>query len=225
MRLPCGSGPLASLKISLGSGLDAIGTDTGLGDVEIDFHNPFLAPDRLDQESEIGFQTFSEITATLPQEGVFCDLLRNGRSAPNAPSLCVAFDRFLNRFRIETIMCKICCLLPRSRPGSYWGRYLQRMVQSLVMLFSSMIIVAVIGGGTMPYKSHPGDRYEDEIKRKFEEEFDEPHGDSVLLIRYSHIVIPAQAGIQLKEDSHEGTKTSGSDFGDFVGDFVSFAGG
>ena len=41
-------------EIALRPGVDPIGRDTGLGDVEIDFHDAALAPDILDQDSEPG---------------------------------------------------------------------------------------------------------------------------------------------------------------------------
>jgi len=92
------------VEIALRTSLYAIGADTGLGDIEIDFHDPVLAPDRLDQEGEIGFQALAEKAAALPEKGIFGDLLGNGRATSYPAALGIALDRFLDRLGVKPIV-------------------------------------------------------------------------------------------------------------------------
>lgn len=66
---------VSSDEIALRSRLRSICPYPGLSNVEIDLHNPFLAPDFFDQERKIGFQSFAKITTALPEKDVFRDLL------------------------------------------------------------------------------------------------------------------------------------------------------
>ncbi len=72
------------------AGVHAIGADPRLGDVEIDLHDPPLAPDRLDQDGEIGLQRLARIAAALDQEDVLGGLLADRRAAADAAAACVA---------------------------------------------------------------------------------------------------------------------------------------
>ena len=56
----------AMAEIPLGPGLCAIGANAGFRDIEINFHNPVLAPHRFDPEGEPRLQTFAKISAILP---------------------------------------------------------------------------------------------------------------------------------------------------------------
>src|SRR4051794_4127892 len=86
-------------------GIDAIGADAGFGDVEIDLHDPFLGPHRLDQDSEPGFQALSEIAAILPEEGVLGGLLADRRAAADlADAFEIARHGLLYRLEIEAVV-------------------------------------------------------------------------------------------------------------------------
>ena len=52
--------------ITLRTGIDAVGADARLGEIEINLHDPPLRPHRLDEDGEIGFDAFAEIAAALP---------------------------------------------------------------------------------------------------------------------------------------------------------------
>src|SRR3546814_9706712 len=63
--------PYTTLFRSPCARLDAIGADAGLRDVQINLHDPPLAPDFLDQEGEPDLWNLADITrpaAALPQE-------------------------------------------------------------------------------------------------------------------------------------------------------------
>ncbi len=68
-------------EIALRPGICAVGADARFRDVEVNLHNPPLSPDRLNQQREPCFETFSEKAAALPQEGVLCCLLADRRAA------------------------------------------------------------------------------------------------------------------------------------------------
>ena len=79
----------------------AIGADPCLGDVEIDFHDPSLAPELLDQECEIGFGRLTRVAAALPQEGVLGGLLADRRTAADATARGIALGRILDGVPVE----------------------------------------------------------------------------------------------------------------------------
>jgi len=91
-------------EIALGTFIGAIGTDAGLGDVEVDLHDPVLAPDQLDQQREPGFQPLAEEAAALPEEGVLGGLLADRRSAADALAAFIVLHGLLDRGEIETVM-------------------------------------------------------------------------------------------------------------------------
>src|SRR3546814_1360942 len=53
-RLSAAKAGRVLIEITLGAGIHAIGADAGLGDVEIDLHDPLLGPEILDQQREPG---------------------------------------------------------------------------------------------------------------------------------------------------------------------------
>ena len=111
------------VEIALRAGLDAVGADAGLGDVEIDLHDPPLAPDGLDQHGEPGLEPLAEIAAALPQEHVLGGLLADRRAAADAAALGVALDRLLDRLAVEAVMARRTCRpRRRSRRGPCCGR-------------------------------------------------------------------------------------------------------
>ena len=91
-------------EIALRPGICTIGADPRFGDVEIDLHDPPLAPNRFDQDGEPGFQPFSEKAAALPEERVLGGLLADGRSAADAPAPGVALGRLEDRLPVEPAM-------------------------------------------------------------------------------------------------------------------------
>src|SRR5204862_6351164 len=84
--------------------LDTVGADSGLGDVEVNLHDPPFAPDILDQQREPGFEPFADIAAALPQEHVFGCLLADRRAAADASAARVALDGLLDRLAIEAVV-------------------------------------------------------------------------------------------------------------------------
>src|SRR5690554_3447329 len=97
---PCGR----MVEIALRACLDTISAAARLGDVEIDFHDPPLVPDLLDQQCEPGFQPFAEVTAALPQEDVLGGLLADRAAAADSAALLVAPDRLFDRLAVEAVM-------------------------------------------------------------------------------------------------------------------------
>ncbi len=91
-------------EVALRPFLDSVRADPGLGNVEIDLHDPPLAPDVLDQQREPGLEPFAEIAAALPQEHVLGGLLADRRAAADAPAFGVALDRLLDRLTVETVV-------------------------------------------------------------------------------------------------------------------------
>ena len=63
------------VEIALRARFHTIGSDPGLGDIEIDFHYPPLAPDAPDQEGEPGFKAFAQLAPALPKDPVSRGLL------------------------------------------------------------------------------------------------------------------------------------------------------
>src|SRR5690606_35833402 len=104
-RHPCGLGwsqPGGGvLEIALRARFYAVGPDAGLGDVEVDFHDPPLTPDLLDQEREPGFEPLPELAPPLPVNHVLRRLLADRRTSPDASALLVALDRLFDRLPIE----------------------------------------------------------------------------------------------------------------------------
>src|SRR6185436_991003 len=73
-------------EIALGAGIDAIGADAGFGVVQIDLHDPPLAPQMLDQEGEPGLDALAGIAAADP------------------PARGIALHRILDRLEVEPVM-------------------------------------------------------------------------------------------------------------------------
>src|SRR3546814_8102119 len=93
----------AVAKIAPCARLDAIGADAGLRDVQINLHDPPLAPDFLDQEGEPDLWNLADIArpaAALPQEDILRGLLADGRTAAEFLALGVAFDRKIGRAHV-----------------------------------------------------------------------------------------------------------------------------
>ena len=61
--------------------LYSIDTVSEFYDIEIDFHNPFFAPQEFHRQCEIEFHGFSEERAIRPEKDIFRRLLRNGTAA------------------------------------------------------------------------------------------------------------------------------------------------
>src|SRR6185295_488335 len=91
-------------EIALGAGIDAIGADAGFGVVQIDLHDPPLAPQMLDQEGEPGLDALAGIAAAVPQEGRFRGLLADRRAAADPPARGIALHRILDRLEVEPVM-------------------------------------------------------------------------------------------------------------------------
>jgi len=102
-------------EIALRPRIGAIGADAGLRYVQVDFHDPLLAPDSLDQQCEPGLQAFPEKAAALPKKRILCRLLADRRSATDPAAACIALGRLDNRFAIESIMGAEFAILARNR--------------------------------------------------------------------------------------------------------------
>src|SRR3546814_2937324 len=85
-RLSAAKAGRVLIEITLGAGIHAIGADAGLGDVEIDLHDPLLGPEILEQQREPGLKPFAEPADGLPAKGVIGRLLADRRAAPNDPA-------------------------------------------------------------------------------------------------------------------------------------------
>ncbi len=97
--------PLGAMaEIALGARLHAISADAGLRDVEIDLHDPALAPDRLDEHSVPGLQPLADIAAALPEKDVLGGLLADRGAAPDPSAARIALEGFLYRLRVEAMM-------------------------------------------------------------------------------------------------------------------------
>src|SRR5262245_26441313 len=77
-RLNLGKLPGGLSEIRLGSGLRAETARPPFGDVEIDFENSPLGPERLKEDCEIGFDSFARPAAVRKQKKVLCRLLADG---------------------------------------------------------------------------------------------------------------------------------------------------
>jgi len=109
-------------EIAHRAGIDAIGADSGLRDVEIHLHDPALAPDIFDQDGEIGLERLSHIAAPLPQEDVLRGLLTDRRSAADAvaPGL-VAVIGLFDRLEVEAVVQAEARILGRNRREDFRG--------------------------------------------------------------------------------------------------------
>src|SRR6476469_1687176 len=92
------------VEVALGARSDAVSADPRLGDVEVDLHDPPLAPDLLDQDGEPGLESFAEIAAALPQEHVLGGLLADGRAAADVPAPLITLHRLLDRHAVEPVV-------------------------------------------------------------------------------------------------------------------------
>src|SRR3546814_14549415 len=113
--------PYTTLFRSPCARLDAIGADAGLRDVQINLHDPPLAPDFLDQAGEPDLWNLADIArpaAALPQEDILRGLLADGRTAAEFLALGVAFDSILDRGGVRSVerrSVKECVRQCRSR--------------------------------------------------------------------------------------------------------------
>lgn len=92
------------VEIADRAGLRAIGADPGFRNVEIDLHDPALAPDRFDQEGEPGFQPLAQKAAALEQKDVLRRLLADGGAAPDAAAAGIVAHGLGDGDRIEAVM-------------------------------------------------------------------------------------------------------------------------
>src|SRR3546814_12744423 len=79
-------------EIALGARICTKGADAGLGYVEIDLHDPVLAPEQFDQHREPRLQAFAHPGPALPQKGVLGGLLADSGAAPKLAPLPVEPD-------------------------------------------------------------------------------------------------------------------------------------
>src|SRR3546814_13423094 len=88
-------------EIALGARICTKGADAGLGYVEIDLHDPVLAPELFDQHREPRLQAFAHPGPALPQKGVLGGLLADSGAAPKLAPLPVALDGLADRLQIK----------------------------------------------------------------------------------------------------------------------------
>src|SRR5690606_1160174 len=72
--------------------------------IQIYFHDTFLAPKNLNQYGKIAFQSFSEITFTLPKKNIFSGLLRNRASTSFSSLSLILLISLFYRFPVKTIV-------------------------------------------------------------------------------------------------------------------------
>src|SRR3546814_13034584 len=102
-------------EITLRARIGAIGADPGFGDVEIDFQDPALAPDRFDQQREPRLERLARIAPALDQEGVFGGLLADRRSAADAFASGITVIGVLDRLEVEDEVRTEFGILARAR--------------------------------------------------------------------------------------------------------------
>src|SRR3546814_18480083 len=86
-------------EIALGARICTKGADAGLGYVEIDLHDPVLAPEQFDQHREPRLQAFAHPGPALQQKGVLGGLLAASGAAPTFAPLPVAHDGLADRLQ------------------------------------------------------------------------------------------------------------------------------
>src|SRR5690606_17433622 len=68
-------------EVVLSGGLRAVDPRPHLDGVQIDLHDPRLAPGGLDEDGEIGLQALADVGALRPEEDVLGGLLADGGAA------------------------------------------------------------------------------------------------------------------------------------------------
>ena len=102
-------------KISLCASIGAIGANARFRDVQIDFHNPALAPDIFDQHRKPRFKALADIAAALPQKRVFRGLLADRGAAANTATLLIAPKSSRNGLAVKAIMQAKFAIFTRNR--------------------------------------------------------------------------------------------------------------
>src|SRR3546814_16252055 len=106
-------------EIALGARICTKGADAGLGYVEIDLHDPVLAPEQFDQHREPRLQAFAHPGPALPQKGVLGGLLADSGAAPKLAPLPVALDGLADRLQIKDTMAAEARILGGDRSARH----------------------------------------------------------------------------------------------------------
>src|SRR3546814_14254373 len=105
-------------EIALGARICTKGADAGLGYVEIDLHDPVLAPEQFDQHREPRLQAFAHPGPALPQKGVLGGLLADSGAAPKLAPLPVALHGLADRLQIKAPTPATPRILRRDPPAA-----------------------------------------------------------------------------------------------------------
>lgn len=112
----------ADAEILPGGRLGAIDARAPFDGVQIDLHDPRLAPDHFDQDGEIGLQPFAHIGPARPQEDILGGLLADGRTPAQGAALGVALIGLLDGREVETAMLTELGVLGRDHGADEAGR-------------------------------------------------------------------------------------------------------
>lgn len=159
----------ASVEIMLRGRLDAVDAGAHLRDVEIDFHDPRLAPDQFGEAGEPRLEPLADVGAAGPEEYVLRGLLRDGRSAAQLAAIGVARVRRLHRGEIEAVVgAEIGILRPDRGAGHGGGDCVERHPVLRDMPAVDPVAQHQAGGGRVDeaVKRDPGDADPDEHQRR-----------------------------------------------------------
>ena len=177
-------------EIPVGACIHAIGADAGLREVQIDLHDPPLAPQMLDEEREPGFRALAGIAAAIPQEGVLRRLLADRRSAADSPARSIAFHRILNGFEVEAVMRAELAVLGRDRRTDHVAVGLADRHPVLVRTAAGDHVAEHVEGDRRVHEAigeHPQDRDqeegEDQLDDPAEEAAEERAAPAALVLR------------------------------------------
>src|SRR5690606_14817705 len=84
-----------------GRRLGAVDAGSPFGDVEIDLHDPALAPQGLDQDGVAGLESLADPVAAGPQEDVLGGLLADGRTAAQAAAFFIGPQSLFDRLQVK----------------------------------------------------------------------------------------------------------------------------
>jgi hypothetical protein len=169
------------LEIAHRAGVDAIGADPRLGDVEIDFHDPALAPDILDEQGEIRLQAFAEIAAALPQEDVLGGLLADRRTAADALRADgVARGRRGDRLVVEAVMLQKRESSAAIAARAMLGSIRSKLIQLLVTPWPRDCVADHREGDRRVDEAQPAATQSSEPRKKDQHRLDDPAEDAAL---------------------------------------------
>ena len=186
------------VKIMPGGGLGAVDARPPFDHVEIDFHDPPLAPGKLDQRREPGFEPFAQPVAARPQEDIFRGLHRDGAGAEQAAmSALVAIPGCFDRAPVKAVVAAEPGVLARHRGAD--------QVRGDIIEPPPALVDAVTFDATDQHQGRPR-RRQRAIKRDQHDRADEKADDAV---ERDPADPPQQAGLGTRGASRCKPRTSG----------------